>query len=85
MELSEDDGQTWKGYLLLDERGVTYPDGVQAEDGQIYTVYDHGRKTDKEILMAVFREGDVLAGKCISSNARLKVIVNKGPANEISE
>lgn len=77
--LSEDDGATWKGYLLLDERGVTYPDGVQSEDGQIYIVYDHGRRKDKEILMAVFREEDVLTGKCVSPGARLKVIVNKGP------
>jgi len=32
--LSEDDGVTWKGGLMLDERlGVSYPDGFQAPDG----------------------------------------------------
>ena len=38
--VSDDDGQTWKGGLILDDRDdVTYPDGVQAPDGTIYIVY----------------------------------------------
>ncbi|MCC6679319.1 MAG: exo-alpha-sialidase [Phycisphaeraceae bacterium] len=37
--LSEDDGQTWTGGLLLDERfSAAYPDGVQAPDGTIYVI-----------------------------------------------
>lgn len=76
--ISEDDGITWKGFLLLDERnGVSYPDGIETMDGEIYIIYDRERNVDKEILMAVFTEADVLAGRVITEKARLKVLVNK--------
>jgi len=76
--VSKDDGITWEGGLLLDERHVSYPDGVQAPDGSIYLVYDHGRYpgTAREIMMAVFTEDDVLTGKP-SKNTRLKVVINR--------
>ena len=84
--LSDDDGKTWKGGLLLDGRmNVSYPDGVESEDGRIYIIYDRSRSDEKEILMAVFREIDVLAGEIVSSDARLQVTVNKAgeiPAEE---
>ncbi len=77
--LSEDDGRTWSGGLMLDERPrVSYPDGVQAAYGTIYVIYDRGRSTDKEILLASFAEEDVAAGKAVSGKARLKMLVNKG-------
>ncbi len=79
--LSDDDGSTWKGGLLLDERlRVSYPDGVQAPDGSVYVIYDHergGPESAKEILMAIFNEADVLAGKLTSPNSQLRVLVNK--------
>src|SRR5699024_1093549 len=51
--VSEDDGRTWSGGLLLDERsGVSYPDCVQAEDGTISVIYDYSRTGEREILMA---------------------------------
>jgi hypothetical protein len=76
--LSDDDGKTWYGHLLLDERKyVSYPDGVQAPDGRIYVIYDRERSGAKEILMAVFTEDDVAKGTCVSKHARLKVLVNK--------
>ena len=76
--LSDDDGRTWKGGLMLDERnGVSYPDGVQAADGRIYVIYDFARTHDKEILMAVFREDDVAQGKLVSPDARMRVRVNQ--------
>ena len=76
--LSEDDGRTWQGGLLLDERfGVSYPDGVQGRDGRIYVIYDRERVGAKEILMAVFREEDARAGTCVSPDARMKVLVNR--------
>jgi hypothetical protein len=76
--VSVDDGQTWPGGLMLDERkDVTYPDGMQASDGQIYLIYDHGRSTDKEILLSVFTEADALAGKPVSGQTRFRQIVNK--------
>ena len=76
--LSEDDGHSWMGGLLLDEREeVSYPDGVQAPDGTIYLIYDRSRKGAKEILMAKFTEDDVVHGTCISNAAALRLLVNK--------
>lgn len=75
--VSKDDGRTWTGGLLLDERkGVSYPDGVEADDGRIYLIYDFDRRGAREILMAVFDEDDVLAGKP-SETTRLRMLVNK--------
>jgi len=71
--VSDDDGQTWKGGLMLDDREkVTYPDGVQAPNGTIYIVYDHNRTPDGEVLMATFNEDDVRAGKPVSGKIRLR-------------
>ena len=76
--ISQDDGQTWRGGLLLDERkGVSYPDGQQAENGVIYITYDYSRRKDKKILMACFTENDVLAGQKVTDKVRLKIPVNR--------
>ncbi|MFC3772244.1 sialidase family protein [Paenibacillus sp. GCM10012303] len=76
--LSEDDGLSWYGHLLLDERvQVSYPDGVQAEDGRIYIIYDFERKDSKEILLASVTEEDIINGKIVSDKSFLKQIVNK--------
>jgi len=76
--LSDDDGKTWSGGLMLDERdGVSYPDGFQSPDGLIHILYDRNRHTDAEILLAKFREEDVLAGKFISPDARSQMLANK--------
>lgn len=77
--ISTDDGATWTDGLMLDRRyHLSYPDGTQAPDGKIYVVYDHGRYpgTPREILMAVFTEADILAGKP-SAKARLQMLVNR--------
>lgn len=75
--LSDDDGATWRGGLLLDERvGVSYPDGFQAPDGRIVVAYDRLR-TDGEILMAVFTEDDVLAGRDVSVRVALRMPVKR--------
>lgn len=75
--LSDDDGRTWKGGLMLDDRpGVSYPDGVQDKKGVIRIIYDYMRDRDKMILMASFSEEDVLAGKP-SATTRLRVLVNQ--------
>jgi hypothetical protein len=74
--LSTDDGKTWSGSLLLDERtNVSYPDIAQAPNGDIYIHYDRERTGAAEILFARFREEDVQAGKFISKNAALKNLV----------
>jgi predicted neuraminidase len=76
--LSDDDGKSWQGGLLLDERGkVSYPDGFQAPDGQIMILYDWNRSTDAEILLAKFREEDVLAKEFRSAGSKTKLLVSK--------
>ena len=76
--VSDDDGKTWRGGLVLDVRaGVSYPDGFQAPDGTICILYDRNRYTDAEILLARFREEDILAGRFASPAARARILVNK--------
>ena len=76
--LSEDDGESWKGGLLLDERNdVSYPDGVETPDGFIHIVYDYNRNSDKEILTATFTEKDILAGKLVTPGSELKNVAVK--------
>jgi hypothetical protein len=70
--LSDDDGKSWYGGLLLDDRvKVSYPDGFQAPDGRIFIQYDHNRKGG-EIVMAIFTEADVAAGKPVSESIVLR-------------
>ncbi len=76
--VSDDEGQTWRGGLMLDERtGVSYPDGFQHPDGTYYIIYDHNRASDREILLARFTEDDVLAGKCQSPRSAERIMVHK--------
>jgi hypothetical protein len=76
--VSDDDGRSWQGGLLLDEREtVSYPDGIEAQDGRVYVIYDRNRYTDHEVWMAVFTERDVLAGSCVSEGCRLRVVVSQ--------
>jgi predicted neuraminidase len=76
--VSKDEGNTWLGGLLLDDRtGVSYPDGQQCADGKIHIIYDYSRTKAKEILMATFTEEDVIAGDTTSDNVSLRMIVSK--------
>lgn len=76
--LSFDDGASWQGGLLLDERdGVSYPDATETEDGTIYLTYDRDRRGVAEILMAVFNEKDILNGSVVSEKGRLKQIISR--------
>jgi hypothetical protein len=76
--LSDDDGATWRGSLMIDDRaGVSYPDGVQAPDGTIYLIYDFERTRRKQILMAAFTEDDVASGTWSSARARQRVVINQ--------
>ena len=76
--VSEDDGHTWIGGLLLDERySVSYPDGQQSSDGTIHIIYDYSRTADREIVMATFTENDVLTGNSESATVSLRMIVSK--------
>jgi hypothetical protein len=81
--VSDDDGATWTGGLMLDERDhITYPDGVQSTDGTIYVVYDRDRTPDGIIQMAVFKEDDVRAGSPTSGKATLKHEIDRLPNAE---
>lgn len=76
--LSDDDGKSWQGGLVLDERnGVSYPDGFQAPDGTIYISYDRNRATDGEILLARFTEADVLARQPTGPKSKLKMLISR--------
>jgi len=85
--LSDDDGKSWYGNLLLDERSeVSYPDGIETPEGVSYVVYDRERTRSKEILLASFTEADVEAGKPVSDRCRLKQLINRGvPAESFAE
>jgi len=75
--VSTDDGKTWRGGLLLDERnGVSYPDGQQTADGLIYIIYDYSRTKARHILMATFREEDAAAGSHVSGHVKLRQLVS---------
>ena len=77
-QLSEDDGKSWIGALVLDTRNhISYPDGKEDDTGLIHIVYDHGRFNENEIVIAAFREEDVLAGHLVSSDGFLKKVVSK--------
>jgi sialidase-1 len=76
--LSEDDGKTWKGGLMLDERrGISYPDGFQSPDGTLYVSYDRNRDFDGEVLMARFTEQDILAGKFVGKKSKAKILISR--------
>lgn len=76
--ISADDGKTWQGGLLLDERlKISYPDGFESKDGYIYISYDRCRSTEGEILLARFTVEDVLKGEVTSSRGILRKIISK--------
>ncbi|MBX3398364.1 MAG: exo-alpha-sialidase [Gemmataceae bacterium] len=76
--LSEDEGASWTGGLILDDRkGVSYPDGFQDPDGTISISYDRNRATDGEVLLARFTEADIAAKKLVGPTSALKLLVSK--------
>lgn len=75
--VSGDEGKTWQGGLMLDDRpGVSYPDAVEDPQGVIRVIYDFERTRSKQILMAQFNEQNVVSGRR-SSTTRLRVLVNQ--------
>lgn len=86
--LSEDEGETWKYKLLLDERtSVSYPDAKIDQNGRIHIIYDRERgyaksikqaeASAREILTASITEEDIIAGELVSENSYLKRVINK--------
>lgn len=77
--LSEDEGKTWPYRLVLDERdNVSYPEAVQDADNRIYVCYDRSRTGEKEILLAIFSEEDIMKGAFISESSEKKKVISKG-------
>jgi len=73
--ISKDDGKTWSGGLMIDERiGCSYPDVQQTADGTLYVIWDFMRSKEQEIMMTTFREEDVLSA---SAEAARKVAANR--------
>ena len=76
--ISDDEGKTWKGGLLLDDTyDISYPTGFQAPDGYIYVSYDMQRTRRGEIYMVKFTEEDVLSGRIVSDKGYLKNLIFK--------
>lgn len=75
--VSDDDGRSWHGHLMLDDRdNVSYPDAIETTDDVIYAIHDRSRPGDKEILLSVFTEADVRAGKLVGGRSRLRVRIS---------
>ncbi len=75
--LSKDDGKTWQGGLVLDNRlNVSYPDADEDDNGNIYVCYDYERYKQQEIYVAKITEADILAKK-ISALSEPSKIANK--------
>ena len=75
--LSKNDGKTWQGGLILDNRrNVSYPDADQDDNGNIYVCFDYERYKEQEIYVAKITEADILAKK-ISEPSEPAKIVNK--------
>ncbi|MFO7694622.1 MAG: hypothetical protein R6V57_16165, partial [Vicinamibacterales bacterium] len=51
-------------------------------DGLIRIIYDYNRVSDRNILMATFREEDVAAGKDVSGAVKLRQLVNKATGGQ---
>ena len=78
--ISTDDCKSWSEPLVIDERNsVSYPDGMEDDEGNIYIIYDRERYGAREILFAKIREEDIVAGKLISDGSFSKKIINKIP------
>lgn len=76
--ISRDDGLTWEGYLMIDERNdVSYPDAAQDKNGRIHIVYDRERYGAKEILCADITEEDILAGRLQDRSSRLRITASR--------
>lgn len=82
--LSDDDGETWKGGLVLSPGVGSYPDAFQAPDGTIYVSHDNERYRAAEIRMHRFTEEDILAGRIVSKRGKLNLLVSRAMASKFN-
>ena len=77
--ISKDDGATWEGFLMIDEReGSEQPDFTEGEDGYIYISYGRAPQFAAETVLAIVTEEDILAGKLVNPNSKLRIVAHKG-------
>ena len=74
--LSDDECRTWKGGLVLEPGAAEYPCACEDAHGVIRVVYDRQRYEGADVRMAAFTEEDVLAGRAVSSAAKLDVRIS---------
>jgi len=77
--ISKDEGKTWSSLLIDYRAGCAYPDATEDNDGNIYIIFDSGRKTRNEIRISKFKEDDVFASKYISENCIRLLSISKNP------
>ena len=80
--LSEDDGATWFGRLMIDDAhpGVAYPDLCEDGKGHIYIVYDHQRMNDHgHVFLARITEADIRAGSLVTPGSFTRLLVDAFP------
>lgn len=82
--LSDDDGATWKGGLELYAGTASYPDVCQGPDGTIYVSHDHDRGHAAEIWLHRFTEEDILAGRIVSRNGRMNILVARAMSSDFN-
>jgi hypothetical protein len=83
--LSDDEGKSWKGGLVLDHRGrVSYTAAFQAADGTIFAINDYERPSAGEVLIHRFREEDVLNREIVTPGAKLGGLIFK-PRPEVGQ
>ena len=81
--VSDDDGKSWTGGLVLDPRDdVSYPDVAEGADGFIHVVNDHERTKARQIMHHVFTEADVRAGRLVNPASRLNDAITAAPNPE---
>lgn len=73
-------GEIVHGPLVLDERAVSYPDVEILPDGTILTVYDRGRTSDLEMLLAKYTVEDIVSGTFSSEGSQSKILLSKSYA-----
>jgi len=75
--VSDDDGATWTGQLLIRQGPSAYTDGDQSADGTVFLIYDVDRTGLRINGLARFTEADVRAGKIVSPGSRLDLQVRE--------
>lgn len=76
--ISKDDGETWEGFLMIDEReGSEQPDFVEGSDGFIYIAYGRAPQLAGESMLAIVTEEDILAGELTNPKSKLRIVAGK--------